>query len=157
MKKISCLVLLLLTALVVCSCGKAEYTFNTVNASDEASKIYSNDKTVEIVELGEGEAALRYGIEGLYTSLDCGVSITITSDEYLIAHAKDEASAKKIYDALDKYRNERVDLFASYAEEQVPKLKNAVLKQEGEYVFFAVSAENETAEKIWKDNLAEVK
>lgn len=149
------IILTFVLTVLLCSCGEKEYLFDTEAAAAALPDVYAADKSAEILTLEEDEAALRYGIEDLYISLECGVSVTITSDEYLIAHAKDAESAKKIYEALDRYRAERIELFSSYAEEQVPKLKNAVLKCEGEYVFFAVSAEPDTAEKIWKDNLTE--
>lgn len=153
MKKTVCFVSVLLLIWVICSCGSAEYVFDTEKAGKEISQIYLNDKTVEITALGEDEASLRYGLAGLYDKLICGVSVTITSDEYLVAEAKDAESAKAIRDKLDEYRKERIDLFASYAQDQVPKLENAVLKCEGKYVFFAVAENSSTAENIWNSNL----
>lgn len=153
MKKIICFVSVVLLMWVVCSCGSAEYTLDIEKTGEEVSKIYLNDKTVEITDLGEEETSLRYGLSGLYSELVCGVSVTITSDEYLIAEAKDSESAKTICDKLEEYRKERIDLFASYAQEQVPKLENAILKCEGNYVFFAVADDINAAESVWNANL----
>lgn len=118
-------------------------------AADISELFVASD--IELVQLNAESVDIRYGIGGLYDFIYAEASITVSSDEILVVEAKDEDKAAKIFEMLGVYRDERAELFASYAPEQVSKLEDALLERAGKYVIFVASDSTDEAEKIWKE------
>lgn len=139
----------LVIAVTFCSCGEKEPVVIDIDAiSSDIASVYEGAH-IELAPL-EGEAAdAHLGLTGLYEKIHAESSITVTSDEFVVMEALDEASAEKAYKILDSYRKERIALFSSYASEQVPKLENALLEREGNYVIFVVAENITEAKDIW--------
>lgn len=141
--------LVLVIAVTFCSCGEKEPVVIDIDAiSSDIGSIYDG-VGIELATL-EGEAAdTSLGLAGLYKKIHVESSITVTSDEFVVMEAIDAASAEKAYKILDSYRKERIALFSSYAADQVPKLENALLEREGNYVIFVVTENTSEAKDIW--------
>ena len=79
---------------------------------------------------------------------------TSTAEEIVAIEAKDEDTAVRIKEALDKHIQEQKEIYADYAPEELTKLGNPVLVSKGKYVVLCVSDENDKAnaeiDKHWK-------
>ncbi len=132
------------------SCGqKKDIVIDIGTLSSEITETFEGGE-IEFVEINDETIDIHYGLKGMYNDAYCLGSITVTSDELLIIEATDEANAEKAYELLGEYVNERIELFASYAPEQVSKLEEALLQRAGKYVILLVAEDTTEAEKIWK-------
>lgn len=149
--KIVISVLIAAMMFVFFGCGEQKAVIVDAEAlAGDISEIY-NDSEIEFVDIVGEAIDARYGLKGLYSFIHVEGSITVTADEILVMEAIDEVSAEKAYELLKSYRDERIELFASYAAGEVPKLENALLKKAGKYLLFVVSEDIADAEEIWKD------
>lgn len=150
MKKSCCLVCCILILFSFFSCGENKnVVIDVATLSSEIANTFDGGG-IELVEIDDETVDIHYGLKGMYSDAYCLVSITVTSDELLIIEATDEATAEKAYALLDEYVNERIELFTSYAPEQVSKLESAMLQRAGKYVILLVAEDTAEAEKIWK-------
>ena len=70
------------------------------------------------------------------------------SDEITVFAATDEANAKKDFESIKKYVDERKATFADYAPAEVQKLEKSYLIQKGKYVVLCVTNDIENAKTI---------
>lgn len=149
---ISFLALVLILLSVTGCTGSREINIDVKALSEELSGLFGTGE-VELAELSKESYDIRYGLEGLYVYLYAEASIVVTSDEFIVLEAENESDAKKAFEVIDEYRNERAKLFKSYAPDEVPKLNGALLQRAGRYVVFASAPEDivKEASKIWKE------
>ncbi len=140
-------VMLLVISLLGCG-AEAAVNINAAALAADISALYS-DGPIELLELDSESAEVRYGIGGLCTSIYCETSVTVSSDEILIAEALGADEAEQMINLLKKYRDERAELFAAYAPSEVPKLEKALLERTGKYVIFVAAEDTSEAEKVW--------
>ena len=151
MKKITELFLALILIISLSACGESKAVeINTEELARALENEYLGGKN-ELISFGEETGRVRYGIDGLYSYLYCCGSITIASDEVVLVEGKSEDDAKKIYELIEKYRNDRIELFKSYAADEVPKLEDAFLERSGKYVIFVASEDVSVAKKLFKE------
>ncbi len=147
--KFSAFLLSLFSLIALFGCGgNKDIVIDASALALEISEHY-NGGEIELVELSSQTLDSRYGLSGLYTYIYSCASVTVTSDEIAVIEGVDIEDAKSIYKIMDRYREERAELFASYAAEQVPKLEGSLLARAGKYVIFVASDDISAAEKIW--------
>ena len=112
----------LVIAVTFCSCGEKEPVVIDIDAiSSDIASVYEGAH-IELAPL-EGEAAdAHLGLTGLYEKIRAESSITVTSDEFVVMEALDEASAENVLEALKTI--ERVTM-------ELPKI---VQNEKGEFV-----------------------
>lgn len=71
------------------------------------------------------------------------------ADETAVFKLKSEDGAEALMEALQKRVDSRLVDYKDYKPEECGKLESAVIKQNGCYVFYAVSADNDKAEEIF--------
>lgn len=130
-------------------CGeKNEVIIDTAVLAKELSKLYEGGE-VNLVKLEKESADMTYGLAGLYTSLYAEASVTATADQFLVMEALDEENAEKAVGILEEYLDSKIQLFASYGVNEVPKFEEALLELEGKYIVFAVASDVSEAKNIW--------
>ena len=75
-------------------------------------------------------------------------STNATTEEIVAVECETEDAAKKVETAMKKRIDERKEVFADYAPDEVARLDKAVIKVIGRYAVLCVSAEPDKAEEI---------
>ena len=151
-KKLSLLIITAVAALILSGCSgkKKELSVDVAKLADDLNSqtVTSDTLTASVPEMIAGiynlngsdlESAAAYKSAGS-TALEIAV--------FACADAKKTEDIKKTLEAHIKSQS---DLYASYAPDQVEKLKNAVLKTGGKYVVLAVCDDTAKAESILKE------
>lgn len=94
-------------------------------------------------------AASFYGFEDADVT-DCVVycSTGATTEEIALFKCANEAAATKIKANADKRIETQKAIYESYAPAEPPKLDDAIVKQDGLYVFYIVSADTSKAQAV---------
>lgn len=141
-----------LCALLMCSCASKNAYRNDVPCSAVTNAI---EKKLAAdggyVYYGDEELGFIFG-EAFSLAKEDSVVYSLVSqniDEFGIFLSENESDARKLTDICyeylkEKYENENA-FIASYAPEELPKLKNAEAKRFGNYVAFAILSENDRA------------
>lgn len=103
----------------------------------------------ELTEIDEGTVASLYTIDDVEEQ-QVYISNGATADEIAMFKAKDGDTADKIEDLLNQRIKAQIDVFESYAPEEVNKLENAILKKKGNYVIMVVSSKEEAEDIVNK-------
>ena len=74
------------------------------------------------------------------------------ADEVALFEAKDETAAGEIVNLLKNHIEKQKNDYASYAPNEVPKLDNAVLLQNGKYVALCITSDYKTAESTIQES-----
>lgn len=98
-------------------------------------------------ELPQDTVSWRYGIE---TDVEARVFIGsgATSEEFGVFKASDDKSAEQIYQSMKSHIEDMSESFSMYLPKETKKLDASYLSQQGRYVIFAVSADENTGEII---------
>lgn len=138
MKKLLILVLCLCLVLILAACGKgsADPGMDAVSsalasaaATDSMMKVDA-DYIANTIKLAAGD----------YEAADVRLSNVGTNiDEYGVFKGKDSAQAAAIKSAVESYLKFRLDVWMSeYLPEEFPKLQNAQVWTEGNYVLYTI-------------------
>lgn len=144
-KAVSALLLSLLIGVTTTSCGQsvtvdveaaADTLFSSVEFEDTMepldssmlSSIYSDIQSEDVVK------------SKVYTST------TATAEEIAVFEAKDSAAATRLETVLNNRVQEQKDIYVSYAPLEVSRLEKAVIRKEGNYLFFCVAADKDKVE-----------
>jgi hypothetical protein len=94
-------------------------------------------------------AASLYGIEpGDFQDFTLYCSTGATAEEIALFKAADESAALRIKEAAEKRIQNQILSYESYVPAEVPKLENAVVRQEGVFVFYVTSNDSEKVDGI---------
>lgn len=91
----------------------------------------------------------QYGLEeGDIVKQASYFSSNATTEEIAVVECVDEAQAKVVKEAVDARIEDRKDVFADYAPDEVKRLDGAIVKVLGKYVVLCVTADPDGAEAI---------
>ena len=150
MKKISAVLLIVLSLCLLGACGGDDVKDPGMEAV--ASAVFGSIDTEDMAQIPDTyvEGMMKIPLDG-YVSRNAIISSTGTSiDEYGIFQGKDEAQTAELKAALEDYREYRMELWMDeYLPEEKPKLANAEVWSEGNYVMYAILDEAER-ESVYK-------
>lgn len=146
MKKIISLALLAAALLTLTACGGSA-AFDPAGMTD--ALLHSDCFSVSLDELPAGKAAAFYGLpadklQGAVMYHGAGTS----KEQLAVFTATDEAAAKEFVGLLEQQTNAWIEADTNYAPAEAAKLKDAILRQSGEYVLYIVAADASSAAKI---------
>jgi hypothetical protein len=75
--------------------------------------------------------------------------MNINSDEIILLKAKDEAHIKSLKEALEREKEAQIKTWEVYLPDQFEKVKNNVIKTNGNYLLYVTSGDPEKIEKIF--------
>lgn len=152
MKKISAVLLIVLSLCLLGACGGDDVKDPGMEAV--ASAVFGSIDTEDMAQIPDTyvEGMMKIPLDG-YVSRNAIISSTGTSiDEYGIFQGKDEAQTAELKAALEDYLEYRMELWMDeYLPEEKPKLANAEVWSEGNYVMYAIldDAEREAVYKAF--------
>ena len=152
MKKISAVLLIVLSLCLLGACGGDDVKDPGMEAV--ASAVFGSIDTEDMAQIPDTyvEGMMKIPLDG-YVSRNAIISSTGTSiDEYGIFQGKDEAQTAELKAALEDYLDYRMELWMDeYLPEEKPKLANAEVWSEGNYVMYAIldDAEREAVYKAF--------
>lgn len=137
---------------------------NSENDSDEKEDAKEHDFDVAVLadelfnglefedELVSGRDIVflnQYGLEeGDIVKQASYFSSNATTEEIAVVECVDDAQAKVVKEAVDARVEERKEIFADYAPDEVKRLEGAIVKVLGKYVVLCVTADPDGAEAI---------
>ena len=155
MKRVFSLMLAAMLAIALTACG---------NAAEEQNRGFETGDVQTLVEGGvfseeleELDADVAFA---LYHLGDCGLerealveaavvrSAGATCEEAAVLIFADKNVAEQAEDALEDYLEGQVENNANYRPDEIPKLENAILEDQGESVVLVVAQNTEKAQKI---------
>ncbi|NLL91029.1 MAG: DUF4358 domain-containing protein [Ruminococcaceae bacterium] len=148
MKRIILTILILIAVLLFPGCQKEAPV--EIDLTQLESEISSADIfTTELSKVGD-----KYVTSTMFISLDGVDSYFVysqagqTGEEFgaFSCSSKDEAAA--LVGELKEHIDNFIELHKGYAEDAVPRLKNAIIEQNDKYVAFIIAEDNSTAQKI---------
>ena len=151
-KTFTFIISLLICAVLLCSCAAKNTYRDDIPCSDIITALENEMATAGgYVHLGDTELQIIFG-DDISLAKDRSVSYSLLSenvDEFGIFKTDSEKStielAEECLDYIEeKYENENA-FIASYAPEELPKLKDAEVKTFGNYVAFAILNESDRA------------
>ncbi len=141
-----CLAGAALFTVVLTSCGKNET--KELPAANEVVATLQGQVTFtdEIIAKDMDETNTFYDIDSTLVKDSAAlVGSGATAEMLSVWKAQDEAGAETIAEALEQFNAGWKEAYADYKPEEVPKLETAVLRQDGNCVIYAVTADNEAA------------
>lgn len=141
-------ILLIMTVIFALSgCGKKIYDFA---ASDLAKDIYSNIGLQDTVsEVDKNTVMSQYELgESDFKDLCAYMSTGATTEEVAVFVCKDKKEAEAVKEKCELRIKRQSDIYASYAPEEVERLKNSYLEIKGNVVILCVSDEKESVAKL---------
>ena len=151
-KTFTLLKLLIACAVLLCSCGSKNAYRSDVLCSAITDALEKEMATEGgYVHYGETELGYIFG-DDISLATDRSVAFSLLSeniDEFGIFKTDNDKNARELADECreyieEKYENENA-FIASYAPEELPKLRDAEVKVFGNYVAFAILDENDRA------------
>ena len=150
MKKALTLILvasLLLAALVACGTKTQAKDYDLAAM---AADLKTNGGYSDIISPIEKDVAAKlYGVDASSIS-DCQVycSTKATTEEIGLFKCADEKAAETLLAAAKNRVKSQRDTYSSYAPAEMPKLDDAIVKQDGNYVFYIVTADSTKAQAV---------
>ncbi|MBE6550448.1 MAG: DUF4358 domain-containing protein [Ruminococcaceae bacterium] len=152
-------------SVLICSCGSKNAYRNDVACSDIIAVLEEQIATEGgYAHYESDELKLVFG-DDISLATDCALSYSLLSqniDEFGIFKADSEKNAYEIAEECIDYIEEKYEdenaFIASYAPEELPKLRDGEVKVFGNYVAFAILDQNSRAalfEKVEKMLIAE--
>ena len=135
-KRISALLIAVLCIFTLTGCKGKETKEVTVNPE---TLVTSLSETVSSSTLSAVSTEVR---TDTYMTLDAAQIAVIT--------CKDASYTSEAEKQLKSYLDNRAELFAGYAPEEVPKLEDALIKSAGKYVVLCVTDDTAAAEDVLK-------
>lgn len=144
-KIVSGILLSALIAVTAASCGQSA----TVDVEAAADTLYHNITFEDTME--PLDASMLSSIYSDVQSDDIVkskvyTSTTATAEEIAVFEAKDAAAASRLETIVNNRIQEQKDIYADYAPLEVSRLEKAVVRKEGNYLFFCVAADKDKVE-----------
>lgn len=148
MKKTIALALCALLALTaLAGCGQAAEA--EVQLDELAFKIKDSvEFSEELYLLDEGIARQLYGV-GEDAQCAAWAGAGATAEELAVFELPDEAAAGTLVSSLRSRNDERIDDYADYLPDEVPKLQNTLLLSSGRYVLLCTAPDTSGAKSAW--------
>ena len=168
MKKFLAILMAASMLLAASACGKNEDPASTPESSNSQSAevkacadIYNEDiatviKMPEMISVSEKKLNNTYGIEkGLYSDYVFMTAQEATkADTVIIIKAASEDNKADITDKLNTFIEQCMNTSVDYNPEQFELVKQASVKEEGDYVYLVFSEDMDTIEEIIKGAIA---
>lgn len=147
-KKILSICCCLLTAVLLFGCGGSQQSLSG-SASDIADALKDGGTfEEELNALDENMLSRVYNVsEDTLSDWKVYIGSGATAEEIAVFIAKDEQSAQAVLSAVEERLSDRKDSYRDYVPKELPKLEDAVVLQEGNYVVFCVSGDSEQAKE----------
>lgn len=148
MKKTIALALCALLALTaLAGCGQAAEA--EVQLDELAFQIRDSvESSEELYLLDEGIARQLYGV-GEDAQCVAWAGAGATAEELAVFELPDEAAAGTLVSSLRSRNDERIDDYADYLPDEVPKLQNTLLLSNGRYVLLCTAPDTAGAREAW--------
>lgn len=148
-KRIAAALLALCMAVALAACGQGSEL--ELNIDEFGEELYSAGKFSEsLYPIDESVAQGLYGVDA-GTRCWARTGTGATAEELAVFETADADSASALAEKLRTRNEERMDSYAGYIPEEVPKLESAVILSGGRYVVLCVaedsSAVREAAQK----------
>ena len=136
-----------------CSGSKKSKDIN-VNVDDLAKTLSEQTVTSDTLTQIPAEriASLYYIEEGVIEEGSAYMNSGATSCEVAVVKLTSADKCDEVKKKFEDHASSQAELYASYNEAEVPKLKNAVIESAGPYVVFCVCDDSEKAASILKEN-----
>ena len=138
---------LLTTALAACGTKTAAKDYDLAAI---AADLKTNGGYSDIISPVEKDVAAKlYGVESAGIA-DCQVycSTKATTEEIGLFKCTDEKAAAALYEAAKARVESQRSIYSSYAPAEMPKLDDAIVIQDGNYVFYIVTADSAKAHAV---------
>ncbi len=150
-KKFISVLALMLFAICLFSCGKEEAPIKDIDIDKLAEDIFDQEPFTEELVMLDFDDVAQYGqifgfksdVEKVYAYVGGGA----TPEELVIIKAQNDSFAEEVLFSLQQYRKDKIALYESYRQSEVPKLEKAVIEKSGSYVVYCVS-EKDVSETI---------
>lgn len=154
--KTAALFLITASVLLLTACGskKKDITVDVQKLADDLSaQTVTSDTLVAVVgDMISGNFALSSDIAGSIKSSAAYMSAGSTACRIAVFECAEASQTEALKKALQAHVDAQAELYASYAPEQVDKLKDAVLSAAGKYVVLAVCDDSAKAKSILKES-----
>ena len=155
MKRVFSLMLAAMLAIALTACGNAAEEQNRGFETGDVQTLVEGGVFSEELEELDADVAFAlyhlgdYGLER-ETLVEAAVvrSAGATCEEAAVLIFADKNVAEQAEDALEDYLEGQVESNANYRPDEIPKLENAILEDQGESVVLVVAQNTEKAQKI---------
>ncbi|WP_315119143.1 DUF4358 domain-containing protein [uncultured Clostridium sp.] len=149
-KKILIFLLVIVSVFSLFGCGKATKEVN-VSVAEIAGKIKDEVEFSAMLELKAEEIEEKYFINPdiIEESVVEIPLMNVKADELAIIKVKDEKDIDKVNEGIKKRAESVQKTFETYLPNQYENAKNYTLKNEGKYILFIISDNNEKIESIF--------
>lgn len=135
---------------------ESETSSEGVTPAEIAEKIAADTAMSSIAEVGSDRIGnyIDYDMENVesFSMYICGSGAF--ADEVGVFELKDESSADSLIEVLEARKETKYNDFKDYVPDECDKIENAVIKNTGKYVLFAVTPDNDLAENIFDENVS---
>ncbi len=143
MKKV--MLTVLAAAVLLCSCGEQTKEVDIDALAQQIVEGVSFDDA--LAEIDDSMISMLYNIEG-YTDAVLYKGSGATAEEVAIFQMGSSDDAKTALEQAQAHIQSQIDSYESYIPEEVSRLEDAVVRQDGSYVSVVVSADAAAAEKM---------
>lgn len=147
------LILLALLTLLLCSCSRQTQTAN-VPVSDISAKLLSDLAWVDNMrQLEDSVIEKFYNFDtSKIDSLEVYISDSgSTAEEIAIVKLSDSSGKNGVYEAMEKRIEKQKKQFENYMPEEMYKLENALITEQGDYILLVIADEFEKADELFVD------
>lgn len=161
MKKIICVILVMVMAFGAFGCGIKEAS-NTGKLSKSAKEIYADIQKLDgvlvpdMMNLDDEFINNYYGIDvsKLTDYLFTQATISIQVDTVIIAEVKDKNDLKEMQDNIQKILEAKVNEMKNYLADKYEVVKKASVKTKGNVIYLVISEKAAEIEKVIENNIA---
>ena len=140
----------LLAALLLTSCsGNTAKDVDIEALAQEIVQTVAFDDTLE--EIDDSMIPMLYDIDG-YTDAVLYKGSGATAEEVALFKMESSDDAKTACEEAKAHIQSQIEAYESYMPDEVTRLEDAVVRQDGNYVSIVVSADPEAAEKLLEDS-----
>lgn len=133
-------------------CSKQQTALDPTDALNQLKA--STTFTDQMTDMDSAGACRFYDVQtDLVQDSAAYVGSGATAESMAVFEATDTGAAESIVDTLQTFTDSWIEGYSDYKPEEVPKLKSAVLEQDGVYVVFCVTADNTAAKTAVQDLL----
>lgn len=154
MKKFALLMAALFVMFGLAGCGETEV--KNPDVADVMAQIKSEIAFPEMADHGADELQY-YGYDTLNADQIDSAAYTIassglTAEEVLIIKLKDAKDADAVKAMMETRRDQIAATAMDYTPEEMNKINTAVIGAKGQYVYFAITGDNEKAKEIFNES-----
>jgi hypothetical protein len=92
---------------------------------------------------------MKLNKEELEDGIVLAAMMNVNSDEIILLKAKDEAHVKSLKEALEREKEAQIKTWEAYLPDQFEKVKNNVIKTNGNYLLYVTSGNPEKIEEVF--------